>query len=66
MKKAELQIDLNTELTTDEAEIDEEDGGEELDLVAQLQQDLANTKDTLLRKSSRVRECAKASPKRTN
>ena len=58
-------INLNTELTTDEAETDEADGEKELDLVAQLQLDLANTKDTLL-ESCRVRECAKKSPKRTN
>lgn len=52
-------IDLNTELTTDEAETDEADGEEELDLVAQLQLDLANTKDTLLRKAAELENVRK-------
>lgn len=47
-------IDLNTELTTDEAETDKADGEEELDLEAQLQLDLANTKDALLRKAAEL------------
>lgn len=52
-------IDLNTELTTDEVETDEADGEEELDLVAQLQLDLANTKDTLLRKAAELENVRK-------
>ena len=52
-------IDLNTELTTDEAETDEADGEEKIDLVAQLQLDLANTKDTLLRKAAELENVRK-------
>ncbi|MEC8140785.1 MAG: nucleotide exchange factor GrpE [Bacteroidota bacterium] len=52
-------IDLNTELTTDEIETDEANGEEELDLVAQLQLDLANTKDTLLRKAAELENVRK-------
>ena len=52
-------IDLNTELTTDEVETDEANGEEELDLVAQLQLDLANTKDTLLRKAAELENVRK-------
>jgi len=52
-------INLNTELTKDEAEIDETDGEKELDLVAQLQLDLANTKDTLLRKAAELENVRK-------
>ena len=52
-------INLNTELTTDEVETDEADGEEELDLVAQLQLDLANTKDTLLRKAAELENVRK-------
>ena len=52
-------IDLNTELTTDEAEPDEADGEEKIDLVAQLQLDLANTKDTLLRKAAELENVRK-------
>ena len=52
-------INLNTELTTDEVETDEADGEKELDLVAQLQLDLANTKDTLLRKAAELENVRK-------
>ena len=52
-------IDLNTELTTDEAETAEADGEEKIDLVAQLQLDLANTKDTLLRKAAELENVRK-------
>ena len=52
-------IDLNTELTTDEVETVEANGEEELDLVAQLQLDLANTKDTLLRKAAELENVRK-------
>lgn len=52
-------IDLNTELNTDKAETDEADGEEELDLVGQLQLDLANTKDTLLRKAAELENVRK-------
>ena len=52
-------INLNTELTTDEVETDEANGEEELDLVAQLQLDLANTKDTLLRKAAELENVRK-------
>ena len=52
-------INLNTELTTDEVETDEADGEKEFDLVAQLQLDLANTKEALLRKAAELENVRK-------
>ncbi|MBK98633.1 MAG: nucleotide exchange factor GrpE [Balneola sp.] len=52
-------VELNTELTSEKAETNEDGQEEELDLEAQLQLDLANTKDALLRKAAELENVRK-------